>query len=632
MKKICLALFTILLSACFFISNIDTGATAFAASEVGSNGDVYFVEPVSVAVVDDYLFVADKVDDGAKSILHCFKCSKAEDGKITFSSVFAREDLATDGAVITKLSASEHAFAQSVDGYVGSLYIIIDSVATLYNVQTDGTLVAAADDAAYAYTTINKEGLVDVCIGQYTDYLAPYCVTSTNLYVYDTTVTNPDYKPLFTESKNNVTACFADSTHVYFTENGICRRYEGRDRGYIDDTFNKNNIQMTSGSATGVYTYGDGNVAIYDTHNLRGIVDNTAASKDLLTLTEVSVIDVAPSKFGGVFILDSENQVYLYALGETAYAKTDFYVGSDTVSLTPPTTYTSFTLAQSVGYPTNIVYKTTDGEHSIDGVKKNFNNTDFIVLGYDGDQNCSYYYVLIGQQFGWIRKTTADATPSTDEKITVIPTEVSGDLKYQSKFNSLNTAYVYELPFEAANQTTVKQSATAMITVTLLNKFDRDGMQWYYVSYPQDETTCYGFVKANALGQFEIDKTAATELVLLKGERKINASLFEAVKLYATADLTDGTEIYSNNKLIKLYSGDMVKLVQTQNGAAEILILRDDGTTDYGWVAAKYLIESDAITSNAVVGIVLLCAAVVLAAVLIVVFKLRKNKKQHELD
>lgn len=629
MKKICSALLVITL-ICLLCASLDV--VAFAASDVGSNGDVYFVEPVSVAVVDDYLFVADKVDDGAKSILHCFKCSKGEDGKITFSSVFARDDLATDGAVITKLSASEHAFAQSTDGYVGSLYVIIGNVATLYNVKTDGTLAAAADDSAYAYTTINKEGLVDVCIGQYTDYLAPYCVTSTNLFVYDTTVTNPDYKPMFTESKNNVTSCFADSTYVYFTENGVCRRYEGRDRGYIDDTFNQNNVKMTSGTATGVYTYGETDVAIYDAHNLRGIVDNTSASKDLLTLTEISIIDVAPSKFGGVFILDSENQVYLYALGETAYTKTDFYVGSDTVSLTPPTAYTSFTLAQSVGYPTNIVYKTTDDEHSVDGVKKNFNGTDFIVLGYDGDEDCAYYYVLIGESFGWIRKTNASDTPSTDTKINVVPTEVSTDLKYQSKFNSLNTAYVYELPFENASKTAVKQSATAMITVTLLNKFDRDGMQWYYVSYPQDEATCYGFVKTNALGQFSIEANAPTELILLKGERKINASLFEAVRLYATADLTDGTEIYSNGKPIKLYSGDMVRLVQTQDDAAEILILRDDGSTDYGWVAANYLIESDAITSNAVVGIVLLCAAVVLAAVLIVVFKLRKSKKQHDLD
>lgn len=625
MKKIFSALFVILFAAC--LSVVPTSLTAKAETQ-----DIYFVEPSAIAACGNFLFVADSVDDGTQSILHCFALSDGTDGKTQGQPTHVRTlDNLTDG-VITGLSASNYALAADTSEYVGSLYVLTGNVATLYNVKTDGSLVAAADDEDFAYTTISAEGLADVCIGKYLDDLVPYYLT-TELKYYQKA--NKRYT-IAISGKTNSAKCFAYGDYVYFVFDGICQRYNGKLGEFQpSDTFNDENnpVKMSSQKvAVGGYAYTafdgtEGCVALYDNKNIFGVVDNQQASKVLLATDEITVEDVAASNYG-VYALDSNNQVWLYAMGENGYAKTSAFVGSDTVSIAPPTAFTSFTLAVSTGYPTNIVYKTSDETTSIESVKKNFNNTEYVVLGYDGDENSAYYYVLVGEKFGWIKKSP-NATIQTDEKAQVIDTAVSQDLKYIAKFASLNTAYVYNLPFESSGYTEVSQKATDMKTVTLLQKFDRNDTQWYYVSYPDGEQTKFGFVKKNALGEFSVDGSSKTDLVLIKGEKKINASLFEAVKLYATADLTAGTEMYNGDSLIKLYSGRRVSLVKTSGDAAEIIVIKDDGSTEYGWIAAKYLIDGNKITSNAVAGLVFLSVAVVLGVVLLVLFKIRKDKKDR---
>ena len=268
----------------------------------------------------------------------------------------------------------------------------------------------------------------------------------------------------------------------------------------------------------------------------------------------------------------------------------------------------------------------------------------FIVLGYDGSSACPYYLVLVGDRFGWVMKSDGATAPEDDDKITVLSSRVNETVDMKAKLTSPGDVYVYDLPYDGDRATKIKytQSAQNLTEVSLLQTFrqtvstDAQGdattvdLVWYLVSFEQpDGTETKGFVKQSDIGYFSVDPKSTIGLEVHKANLKINATLFEAVTVYATADLTKGAELYNaKGNIVKLYSGDRVFLLsKSDNGlAAEICILHNDNTADYGWIDASRLIDANQITANTIAGLSFLGGACLLAILLLVVFKVKKKK------
>ena len=157
---------------------------------------------------------------------------------------------------------------------------------------------------------------------------------------------------------------------------------------------------------------------------------------------------------------------------------------------------------------------------------------------------------------------------------------------------------------------------------------DEGVVTWYYISFNDKGTTRKGFVKQDDLGHFSVDPKSTIGLEVEKSNLKINATLFEAVTVYATADMTQGAELYNANGIVKLYSGDRVFLVEkSEDGrAAMICILHKDNAVDYGWIDANRLINVNSITANTIAGLSFLGGAIILGILLLVVFKIKKKK------
>ena len=153
---------------------------------------------------------------------------------------------------------------------------------------------------------------------------------------------------------------------------------------------------------------------------------------------------------GAGFCFNTDNnQVQIYQLisgaSGTELSSTDIIIGSDQVDAQVPTTYTIFTLAKSSGYPTNIIYKTNDDKTSVDSILTKEQVDTFIILGYEGHENASYYYVFVNGKFGWIKKSDNATTADTDSKIEIVDTKVSDKVSYNAKFSSLGNVYIYNL-------------------------------------------------------------------------------------------------------------------------------------------------------------------------------------------
>ncbi len=81
------------------------------------------------------------------------------------------------------------------------------------------------------------------------------------------------------------------------------------------------------------------------------------------------------------------------------------------------------------------------------------------------------------------------------------------------------------------------------------------------------------------------------------GDKKINSTLFEAVKMYLSPELEESELVHDKDgNLIKLYSGDRVTVVLEQDGKSYIQVRKTDGTCSFGWVESNRLIGLHAIT------------------------------------
>ncbi len=636
-KSLCFALCAIIMVAICCNFNIATVANA-------EGQDIYFVDPTGVAVVGDYLYVADTVEEGSQNILHIFKLSDGADGTVAGKPVAQNTINNFDNTYgkIVSVSGSETPLNSDTTDLIGSLYINYGTAAELYNVKNDGSLVKSD----LSYTAWSEIGdITDVCVGKFAGKDAVYAV-SDKLYYHTYDATEMGILNNLTNATSVVYAkdASAEKYFAYYFANGTCNRYE------VSPSFsmtgitisNVSDIKLTSG-----FNYNDGTnnlFVVYNENNaytLNNQGANNFALSDKAALTvdpenAVKIVSIATSKYG-IYVLESTNKVVLYNYASGEFKSTNaVQVGSDTVNLEVPTEFNSYTLAKSTGYPTNILYK-TKGENSIDNAVNDYKE-NVIILGYEGAENCPYYYVLVGNnKFAWIKKsyneegTATVSKPTEDKKLTIENTTVSATVKYTANFTSLNYEYVYKLPFENSTKTEVKQKADAPITATLLQKFTWDNLSWYYVSYDADGTTSYGFVKNTSLGKFS-SKVSEEQGVVVLEKKKINATLFEAVTIYADRNLDEGTEICDENGIaVKLYSGQRVNVLSydEENNSCEVYLVHDDGSYDYGWISASRLIYTSQITTNALVGLITLGCAIILGVVLYAVFKAKKDKEAY---
>ena len=604
---------------CLSFATVTAGSATVANAETTESHDIYLIDPTAVATVGNYLYIADNVD-GSQGVVMRFEI--AANGQPTKDTT-----VLTTGKRIVGLSGSDIRITEA-DGIIGTLYVIYADEAVLYDVSSDGTLTQNANTYTHITdATIGNKTLVDVTVRLHTnDAKAIYVLYNDSIDLY---VVDKDGK-IETGSLpiKNGKSLFYSEGYIYFISEvnnvSICQRIGSL--GLIDRTYTAPaNIAPTGGFS---FKTEDGQTAIPALYNSTEIefmqtpATDKANFRTLSGNSELTVIDIAATT-ATVFVLDSNKQVRVYV-------KTT----SDTVLQSFPTDqtkFTAYTLARSKGYPTNIVYRTTDTATSIAKVEDKFDGT-FIVLDYDGSTSCPYYYVLIGNKFGWIKKTSASDTPQTDDKITVLSSKVNDTVDLKAKFSTLSNVYVYALPFGEASNFTYTQSANDMTEVDLLQTFkqttDEGVVTWYYTSFDDKGTTRKGFVKQDDLGHFSVDPKSTIGLEVEKSNLKINATLFEAVTVYATADMTQGAELYNANGIVKLYSGDRVFLVEkSEDGrAAMICILHKDNAVDYGWIDANRLINVNSITANTLAGLSFLGGAIILGILLLVVFRIKKKK------
>lgn len=614
MKKFTLILIALALIATCFVTSVAFAETDTPTEERDS---VHFIAPTAMTVAGSHLFVADNIEDN-KTALLCFKVN---------------DDLSVD--LVSTCEIDGVVSGLSNDGE-NTVYAIMGKSVTGITVQNG---VAALTNVIYDGFENNVVGFVK---GNYNGSATLFALTNNLLRRNNTTgafgnATNDNWI--------DTKGCIALGDIVFYVYNSAanngyyCSGYTSE--GYILG----NSLPITE--PLGIVEY-DGKVAFFSQHSILYVNDISMgywtnnqefqgnALETLISDTgDKTIADVAIKDNGDgnstIFVLNEGiNKIDVYTKQDNAYAVTDT-IGSDMVSKTVPTKYTSYTLARPNGYPANIVYKTSDEQTSIEKIYTDVAEyKEYIILSYEGEENSRYYYVMIGDKFGWVKKSGGEqTTPSTDPTLTVIDTQFGDQTEEtEAKFVSLNAVYVYDLPRESANQTTVTQSATARKTVKVLQKFVDGSKVWYLVRYDEEKT---GFVKADAIGQFSTKPK--DEPTSIEGDKKINSSLFAAVNLYVTKELTKGEEsVDSDGNPVKLYSGDKVTVVRIEDKAAYVMILHSNGVKDFGWVEANRLIAPNQITTNAIVGLSLLGFAIVLAGTLVIVYLKRKKKIKANKD
>ncbi len=594
--------------------------TAFADTASGYGVNVRLINPVAVAAVGNYVFVADNVDEG-QSVIHGIDISGDSPQRKYFYT--------TQKPVVN---------IAEINGDLYVMYADCVDVLSVANMQLS---------LKFSYADINV-----------TDYtyntLLGY---STALYAQGRIFYKSSEEDFPADSRTEnamslLSATADDGNYIYFTknENGTTslKRIKMsvqagalRDRYDETDKLNANGVNYgTAFSLKGMFNYtvnGVSNVALFGGSSVRTL---TELSGEFSASAENEIIHSETQILDGCFcankiaLLNNEYKIDVYNYNsETSQFELQFTVGTDTISQTTPSSaeLTGFTLAKSLGYPTNIAYRTADDETSIPNVLTDLSD-QFIILDYDGAENSDFYYVLIGDKFAWIEKTKGAVVPENDENLQIIDTSVSGDVTYNAQFISANAVFVYQLPLSDSVCTTFSQSITNPQSALILQKFveyksDGTNVEWFYVAYGENNSQ-RGFVPCKNVGKFHVSAAEDGGMPVL-GYRKINASLFEAVKLYATSAMEDNETIYNEAGEIKLYSGTHVVVVREENGASFIEIRQNDGTTTYGWVTSKYLIDMHSITTNAIVGISILSVAVLLAIIFFSVFVRRKRRRKR---
>ena len=603
MKKIFgIIILLAIVTTCFF------GIAAVAYAETTDDDTVHLINPTAMTVAGDYLFIADNVEDG-KCVLLIFDISgDAPKQSGTYEINEAVTNLSNDGQSALYATCGNKVIELNVANvtsitvektYEGFEEPILDFAKGVF----------VTNETQYALTAnklLKNNGSNFGAVNQTTNENNKYCLSFDNCIYYITRIgDNTEIKCYDGSLGTFRQVVFATTGFVpvgLFAWNGKIAMYSSDSICYYTETPNYNfaATELIKGIRT-------------DDDKPCVIVDVQSKDNKLLVLNDSKKVDV--------YEKNADNDEF--TLTAT--------IGSDIVEKDVPTVFNDFTLVRSKGYPTNIIYKTNQESTSVADLIDNA--SEYLVLGYDGDESSSYYYVMVNNRFGWVKKSDKNATVDTDGKLEIIDLKLdNGQVGYVTKFDSLNAVTVYSLPHHDSENKTITQSASSMKEVTLLKKFTETApdktYEWYWVEYDEGER---GFVLREALGNFRAKQK--TDEVDVLYDRKINSTLFEAVKLYSDKDLSEEGIVYDDNDaLVKLYSGDRVTVIEESDGKSFIMRQRGDGTRDFGWVETSRLIGVHSITTNAIVGLSLLAFAIVLTVILVVVFVKRKKRIKANKD
>ncbi len=624
-----LALLAVFPVAAFADEGSDTDTATFDTT------NLRLVNPVAVCAVGNNLFIADNITDN-NSIVLCFGVEGTPTYKFTTS--FERP--------IVNLSETN-----------GKLAVIHADGVDKYDISGDKLTLNNEGSQI-----VDKVGIVDVTYGHVTwdgsESPAEFYVNGESLCYY--TGSNSEEPATATDA----IACLEFNGYVYFlyiSEGAVtCKRFNEAKITYDSkDTFN---TTLTLGlTPKGIFSckLGDEDkLVLYSDTSLCFMTNKSDSSAFYfesekllfnyaeLTKTEDGQIVDACSNGSKVFVLNNKNEVEIFSQTQTddgwKFELEENTIGTDTITLNDLPqidSFNSYTLAKSTGYPTNIVYKTTDEKTSISDVKTDYTDT-FIVLGFDGADKLPFYYVLIGNRFGWVKKSDNTATVTEDENIAVLTT-TPVDVTQKAKFLSFGQVNVYKLPTQKLSDgsemgdVSFSQTAETVHDVTVLQHFtevDDKGnvIDWYYVEYEHNGKKARGFVPHGTIGKFYT--AAAAEGIPYEDDMKINASLFEGVKLYLSEEMTENNEICnSEGNIVKLRSGAMVKAIKKNaDGTATYIEATQGDEVFYGWIPTDNLIDRHNVTTNAAVGLCILVAASFCALVLLLLFKHRNKKNDFE--
>lgn len=598
MKKTLLLTVCLILLAAAFVP-----VTALAAGTAQTN--IYLINPSAIATVGDYLFVADNVSDTESAIL-CFDVSSdAPDYVYSHNMSKHIVNLATENGKLYAIT--NDSVIEFTNGSDDSLTLTQSKIFAIENA-VDFTYgknpIGAIGNSEWALTSdslVYYDGSTFQAFGGITRLNTPKACVVLGDYVYY----------LYNESGSNTVKSLncTNTTTATVQLGGL--------------TF----AGMTK-TASELVLFDANKIFVTDRLSLNG------ESKAIIN-SDVEIIDVATSN-NRYYALNGKNKVDVYVFNGSSYVKSANSIGSETVDLgLIPDDFDGFTLAKSTGYPTNIIYKTTNAQTSISDVIKD-NGAQFIILNFDGANSIPYYYVLVGDKYGWIKKSDGATTPANDAKLAIVDNKISDDVTYQAKFNSLKAVYVHSLPLTSSTTTTFEQSAKDLTKATVLQKFteqiDNAEKTWYYVSYKLDGATHFGFVESSDVSSFTAVPPSDSIKVEV-GERKINSSLFNAVNMYASSAMLEQELLYNDDgNALKLYSGDLVTVIRENDGKSFIQAEKD-GTKYFGWIDSANLVGRHNITTNAIFGLVCLFVAIALTVLFVLLFwrkKVIKKKKEEK--
>lgn len=577
-------------------------ACAFAA-EHSETASVHLINPAAIAVAGDYLYVADNIEQNRAVILRFNTTDYAQSG--TFELQANITNLSTNGS--------------------DALYAVCGNKVYELKINVDNQLENAK-------THEFDETVVDFAEGVFTTADAQYALTNSGLLRFAQGIDERfNSVAQFNKGISSIDCLSINGIYSLTTDQSAPVKYYGTTGTTPAVTFT-----MTAGFVPlGLFNWNN-SVAMYSANSLYFFVENPTNSYQGQPLfTDIygdgcAIQDVAATN-DTLYILNSQKKIDVFKQADGKFdPENKTTIGTDIVNLEIPTAYTSYTLVRAKGYPANIIYKSTS-ENSVEGIITNA--TEYIILGYDNDAQSRYYLVYVDGKLGWVKKSDGAHTVEDDvangklEKINNnIGTETVG---YVAKFISLNGVFISVLPHSSAERISLSQTADNMIEVKVLQRFtEQTGdtvKEWYYISYGDGKT---GFAESKTIGKFHA-VSSDEEIPESLGVYKINSSLFEAVKLYASAQMTEYEVVYdANDNPLKLYSGNRVTVIKhdEEKNASFVLVMHNDGSKDYGWISTERLIGIHQITTNAIVGLSLLAFAIAITTVLLVVF-LRRRKR-----
>ena len=623
MKKSVGIILSLLLLVCAL-----TPALAFAEDASAASDIIYFLNPTAIAAVNDKLYVADNIEEG-KSVILCFDVSGSKP-----VYCFTEE---TDGN-ISNLSAKGN-----------GLYAIFSDKVEEYDVADNGSLQEKQ--------TFNVKNAIDFVYGviDRDDTMGEYYATNSQFFAKDPRVddiTNVDYfLPVGFSSTSEVSGMAAIDRYIYclfrLDGNVVCQRIDGQlaRPASSNDPLNKNTSLLNPvDSPKGLFVYGQ-QVGVFSetsvwfveigesNSTVNPLIDAESYGSDKGAINDV----VANGE--DIYILNEQHKIEIYKKNPVGgNYESVATIGTETLPRAVPaiSELNSYTLVKCVGYPSNIVFKTSDEKTSIENLMDNAD--EYIVLGWD-NEDPNFYYVLVGDKFGWVKKSDGADSLETDPNLKVIDTTMSqGNVEYKTKFISLDAVYIAPLPHTTflteEYRIVYNQSAQNLTEVTALQRFtDNGGTLWYYVRYGGNKT---GFVKEENIGKFFLNRVNDGEGV--DGESKANGKLFGYVQLYDNNDpaTMDEDHHVTNNvgeEIKHLSSGTRVTVVKKyDNGTALVQVVYGDGTTAMGYCYISQLIPVGALTTTAVFGLTATGIAVVLAIILTAVFLHRRKNKKARTD